>query len=58
MHHKTKDMEEKRYPHIDEEEGIGMCCEPMAEAVADTSVQTTKLPDGNTLVHDWTAQFL
>jgi hypothetical protein len=55
MHHKTKDMEEKRYPHIDEEEGIGMCCEPMAEAVADTSVQTAKLADGSTLVHDWTA---
>ncbi len=46
-------MEEKGYPHIDEEEGIGMCCEPMAEAVADTSVRTTKLPDGSTLVHDW-----
>ena len=46
-------MEEKRYPHIDEEEGVGMCCDPMAEAVADTSVQTTKLADGVTLVHDW-----
>ena len=46
-------MEEKKYPQIDEEEGIGMCCEPMAEAVADTSVQTTKLPDGGTIVHDW-----
>ena len=46
-------MEEKGYPHIDEEEGIGMCCEPMADAVVDTSVRTTKLPDGSTLVHDW-----
>ena len=46
-------MEEKRYPHIDDEESVGMCCEPMAEAVADTSVRTTKLPDGSTLVHDW-----
>ena len=46
-------MEEKRYPHIDEEEGVGMCCEPMADAVVDTSVRTTKLPDGSTLVHDW-----
>lgn len=53
MHHKTKVMEEKRYPHIDDEESVGMCCEPMAEAVADTSVRTTKLPDGSTLVHDW-----
>ena len=25
---KPKDMEEKRYPEIEEEEGIGMCCEP------------------------------
>ena len=24
-------MEEKRYPHIDEEEGIGMCCEPATD---------------------------
>ena len=39
--------------HIDEEEGIGMCCEPMAEAVTDTSVRATKLADGSTLVHDW-----
>jgi len=46
-------MEEKGYPHIDEEEGVGMCCEPMADAVVDTSVRTTKLADGSTLVHDW-----
>ena len=46
-------MEEKGYPHIDEEEDVGMCCEPMAEAVVDTSVRTTKLADGSTLVHDW-----
>jgi hypothetical protein len=25
---KAKDMEDKRYPEIEEEEGIGMCCEP------------------------------
>ncbi len=46
-------MEEKGYPHIDEEEDVGMCCEPMAETVVDTSVRTTKLADGSTLVHDW-----
>jgi hypothetical protein len=46
-------MEEKGYPHIDEEEDVGMCCEPIADAVVDTSVRTTKLADGSTLVHDW-----
>ena len=33
-------MEEKRYPELNEEQGMDMCCEPAAEAVgnAPTSV--------------------
>ena len=31
MHHKTKVMEEKRYPQFEEEEGVGMCCEPASD---------------------------
>ena len=42
-------MEEKRYPELNEEQDIDMCCEPAAEAVgnAPTSV------NGVTKVHDW-----
>ena len=42
-------MEEKRYPELNEEQGMDMCCEPAAEAVgnAPTSV------NGVTKVHDW-----
>ena len=42
-------MEEKRYPQIDEEQGIDKCCEPVAEAVS----SATKSVDGITEVHDW-----
>ena len=44
-----KAMEEKRYPRIDEEEGLDMACEP-AVAVADAPVSSV---DGITTVHDW-----
>ena len=42
-------MEDNKYPHIDEEEGVGMCCEPIAD-VATPSVSPV---DGITHVHDW-----
>lgn len=42
-------MEEKRYPRFEEEEGVGMACEPAAVAVATES----KSVDGVTTVHDW-----
>ena len=42
-------MEEKRYPHIDEEQGIDMACEPVAEV----AVPSTCSVDGTTTVHDW-----
>ena len=42
-------MEEKRYPRLDEEQGIDLCCEPVAEAVS-SMVGTT---EGVTQVHDW-----
>lgn len=50
---KKKAMEEKRYPKIDEEQGIDICCEPVAESMQDFSVTTSKRPDGGTEVHDW-----
>ena len=46
-------MEEKRYPHIEEEQGIDMCCEPIAEPMPDYAVSTSKRADGVTEVHDW-----
>ena len=46
-------MEEKRYPQIDEKQGIDMCCEPVAEAVQDYETLTTRRPDGTVEVHDW-----
>ena len=42
-------MENKRYPEIDEEQGIGMCYEPVAEVAAPVSGSV----DGITEVHDW-----
>ena len=42
-------MEEKRYPRFEEEEGVGMVCEPAAVAVTTES----KSVDGVTTVHDW-----
>ena len=42
-------MEEKRYPHIDEEQGIDMACEPVAEV----AVPSASPVDGMTAVHDW-----
>ena len=46
-------MEEKRYPHIEEEQGIDMCCEPIAEPMPEYAVSTSKRADGVTEVHDW-----
>ena len=46
-------MEDKRYQQIDEEQGIGMCCEPVAEPMADYAVSTSKRADGGTELHDW-----
>ena len=46
-------MEEKKYPQNDEEQGIGMCCEPVAEPMTDYAVSTSKRADGGTEVHDW-----
>ncbi len=42
-------MEEKRYPHIDEEQGIDMASEPVAEVAA----TPTNSVDNITEVHDW-----
>lgn len=42
-------MEEKRYPHIDEEQGTDKCCEPVAEVTA----TSTSSINGVTEVHDW-----
>ena len=46
-------MEEKRYPQIDEEQGMDMCCEPLAEPMPDYAVSTSKRADGVSEVHDW-----
>jgi hypothetical protein len=42
-------MEEKKYPHIDEEQGIDMACEPVAEVAAPSASSV----NGVTVVHDW-----
>ena len=42
-------MDEKQYPHIEEEQNTDMCCEPAAEAVG--TVPTSV--NGVTKVHDW-----
>ena len=42
-------MEEKRYPQLDEEQGIGLCCEPVAEVISNAP----RLVDGVAQVHDW-----
>ncbi len=42
-------MEEKRYPRLDEEQGLDMVCEPVAE-VANVA---TSSANGVTEVHDW-----
>jgi len=42
-------MEEKQYPHIEEEQGMDMACEPVAD-VAATSRSSVY---GITEVHDW-----
>jgi len=44
-----KAMEEKRYPRLDEEQGMDRVCEPVAE-VADYVVRNA---NGVTEVHDW-----
>ena len=46
-------MKRKRYPQIDEEQGIDMCCEPVAEPMIDYAVSATKRAGGGTEVHDW-----
>ena len=42
-------MEEKRYPELNEEQDIDMCCEPAAEAVGNVPTSV----NGVTKVHDW-----
>ena len=42
-------MKEKRYPVFEEEEGIGMCAEPVVEA----AMPLTRSANGITEVHDW-----
>lgn len=42
-------MEDKRYPEIDEEQGIGMCCEPIGEVASSVGASV----NGITGVHDW-----
>ena len=42
-------MEEKKYPSFEDEENIGMVCEPIAEAAVDYQHAT----GGVTTVHDW-----
>jgi len=42
-------MEEKRYPELNEEQGMDMCCEPAAEAVGNVPTSV----NGVTKVHDW-----
>ena len=42
-------MEDKRYPQLEEEQGVGMCCEPVTEVAAPASSSV----NGITEVHDW-----
>ncbi|MBO5548601.1 MAG: hypothetical protein J5954_03100 [Prevotella sp.] len=42
-------MEQKRYPRQDEEENVGMACEPAVETLASSSASV----NGITHVHDW-----
>lgn len=42
-------MEKKRYPTLDEEQGVDICSEPVAEV----SSSTPRSVDGMTAVHDW-----
>ena len=48
MPHKSKTMEEKRYPTIDEEKSGGKVSEPVAAPIPDTMTAS-----GVTEVHDW-----
>ena len=41
-------MEDKRYPILEEEENIGMCCEPVAVAPVNPNAV-----NGVAAVHDW-----
>jgi hypothetical protein len=41
-------MEEKRYPVLDEEENVGMCCEPVAAVPVNSNSV-----NGIAEVHDW-----
>ena len=43
-------MEEKRYPPFEDEQGIDMACEPIAEVATPANMSV----DGVTAVHDWT----
>ena len=49
----SETMEEKRNPQIDEEQGMDMCCEPIAEPMTDYAVSTSNRANGHTEVHDW-----
>ena len=50
---KTKAMEEKRYPQLDEEENTGMVSEPMLEPVADMVASMSKSADVLSDGDDW-----
>ena len=45
--------EGKPYPQIDEEQVTDMCCEPVAEPVADYAVSASSQANGHSEVHDW-----
>lgn len=46
-------MEDNRHPQFEEEQGIGLCCEPIAEAVC----PAVRSAEGITEVHDWIDDF-
>ncbi|MBQ9672915.1 MAG: hypothetical protein IJV34_08710 [Prevotella sp.] len=46
-------MEEKRYPQLNEEQDHVVCCEPIAEAMVDYAISTSRWADGETKAHDW-----
>ena len=56
LHHKkTRVMEEKRYPVLDEEENIDMCCEPEVGYAATGSgyANTIEASDDYGISDDW-----
>jgi hypothetical protein len=45
-------MEEKRYPVIEEEDGVGRCCEPPVGYAATGSGYANSLPEEDVMVSD------